>query len=670
MAIRLGRNQCGNLAAAESHEWLITNGKGSYGAGTVAGLLTRRYHGLLVAALTPPLGRTLLVSKIDTDLHYRGQSFPLYTNRWSDQTLDPEGYLNLESFYLEGTTPVWHYAVADLLLEQRLWMEPGQNTTYIRYTMKRGSGVVELTAKPFVNYRDFHSDTHHEDWQMGINAIDYGIEITPFARAIPYKILAYGPTPPQWSIHPHWHREFDLALERYRGLTDHEDHLNPALIRASLSLGQSITILVSTEASPDSDGAAALERRHHYEQGVLAPWRGLYLPRNPDIEQLVLAADQFIVARPLPDEPEGKTVIAGYPWFGDWGRDTMISLPGLTLSTERPAIARLLLRTFTQYLDQGMLPNLFPDGSNQPEYNTVDAILWYFEAVRAYFLATQDQSLIVELFPALAAVIDWHIRGTRYNIHLDRKDGLLYAGEAGVQLTWMDAKVENWVVTPRIGKPVEINALWYNALVTMQVLAQALGKPSEEYQTLAQNVVIGFSRFWNYDTGYCFDVLDGPEGHDPTLRPNQIFAVSLPTALMEMGGLPLLLPREQRGIVDAVGRSLLTSHGLRSLAPDHPQYQGVYGGDRTSRDGAYHQGTVWGWLMGHFIQAHLAVYGDRPQAKTLLAPMLDQLRSGCLGTLGEISDGDAPFIPRGAFAQAWTVAEVLRIWRHLNNPPQ
>jgi predicted glycogen debranching enzyme len=308
-----------------------------------------------------------------------------------------------------------------------------------------------------------------------------------------------------------------------------------------------------------------------------------------------------------------------------------------------------------------MLPNRFPDAGEKPEYNTVDATLWYFEAIRAYYSATEDEDLLNELFAVLAEIIDWHCRGTRYNIHLDATDGLLYAGEAGVQLTWMDAKVGDWVVTPRIGKPVEVNALWYNALRTLAKFARQLGKPHQEYDAIADRTLAKFSRFWNPATGYCYDVLDSPVGHDASLRPNQIFAVSLPESP--------LTPNQQRSVVEVCGRALLTSHGLRSLAPDHPDFQGHYGGNPQQRDGAYHQGTVWGWLLGPFVQAHLRVYSNPVQARQLLEPMANHLIAHGLGSLSEIFDGDAPFTPRGCIAQAWTVAEVLRVWQATEPQP-
>ena len=353
----------------------------------------------------------------------------------------------------------------------------------------------------------------------------------------------------------------------------------------------------------------------------------------------------------------------------------MIALPGLTICTGRSDIARSILRTFARYVDRGMLPNRFPDSGGAPEYNTVDATLWYFEAIRAYYEATGDDELLTEIWPILCEIIDWHIKGTRYNIRVDPDDGLIYAGETGVQLTWMDAKVGDWVVTPRIGKPIEISALWYNAVQAMVSFAQKLGKPHYEYQQLADRTAAGFTRFWNDATGYCYDVLDGPDGHDGSLRPNQIFAVSLPLDLsaeeLRVNEThrykPLLTPDRRRGVVDACAQHLLTSVGLRSLSPEDAQYRGEYAGDLLQRDRAYHQGTVWGWLMGPFVLAHLQVYKDPAQARELLQPMADHLLAGGVGSLGEIFEGEAPHSPRGCIAQAWTVAEVLRAWLAIQN---
>ncbi len=337
----------------------------------------------------------------------------------------------------------------------------------------------------------------------------------------------------------------------------------------------------------------------------------------------------------------------------------MIALPGLTLTTGRYEDAASILRNFARYVDQGMLPNRFPDQGDTPEYNTVDATLWYFEAIRQYFAATQDADLIREFYPILRDIIDWHVKGTRYHIHVDPADQLLYAGGDDVQLTWMDAKIGDWVVTPRTGKAVEVNALWYNALRTTSAIGRQLGYPVDDLDALAAKVSASFARFWNPERCYCFDVLDTPTGNDASLRPNQLFAVSLFYSPLEYA--------QQKSIVDQCGRSLVTPHGLRSLAPSESAYAGHYGGDTLQRDGCYHQGTVWGWLIGAFVQAHLQVYGNQELARSYLSAFQHQLDTDCIGTISEIFDGDAPFTPRGAVAQAWSVAEVLRTWAIIQN---
>lgn len=644
--LRFGRDICNCLPVAEKREWLVTNGIGGFAAGTVAGLLTRCYHGLLIAALAPPTTRTLLVTKIDESVQYNQKIYHLASNRWLGATIEPQGYINIESFHLEGTIPVWTFICGDALLEKRIWMEQGENTTYTRYTYRRGNSPLTLNLTAFVNYRDFHGNTQGFNWQMAISPLEKGVRVIAYNHAVPFYLLIS-----QGQVFPAhiWYYRFDLAVERYRGLIDRENHLHGASFSATLKVGESVTIAASTRPDPNLDGQSSLESRYRYENSLINP-------QQPEwIQQLTLAADQFIVSRPLRDQPDGKTIIAGYPWFGDWGRDTMISLRGLTLTTGRPAIARQILLTFSRYLDRGLLPNLLPDGGEMPEYNAVDAILWYFEAIRCYFNQSQDFEFLRTIYPALTEVIAWFRRGTRYNIHLD-EDGLIYAGEAGVQLTWMDAKVDDRVITPRIGKPVEINALWFNALKIMVQFAQYLGMDATDYEKMSKMTLKGFSRFWDDSLGYCYDVLDTDKGNDASLRPNQLFAVSLSVE-------ELLNSSQKRAIVDICALKLLTSRGLRSLDADHPDYRGVYSGDRLKRDSAYHQGTVWGWLLGAFIEAHLKVYRDPILAESFLTPMIDHLRDSCIGNLSEIFDGNAPFTPRGAFAQAWTVAEVLRVWQ-------
>jgi predicted glycogen debranching enzyme len=658
MSINFGREICGNLNLAETKEWLVTNGIGGFASGTVSGTLTRRYHGLLIAALVPPLKRTLLLAKLDETAHYLDRNFALFSNRWQNGTVEPQGYLNIEKFHLEGTIPVWTFALNDALLEKRIWMPVGANRTYITYTLVRATASVRLSIKALINYRDYHNNTYKNGWIPEVKPAEDGVYIKAFNDAVPFYILARNS---HVYLQKDWYVNFSLAAEKERGLYYQEDHFHPATFNTILNVGETFTVVAGTKKDPQLDGSIALESRRQYDRQLLDRWysnNNLNNKNTPEwIERLVLAADQFIVNRPLLEVPQGKTIVAGYHWFGDWGRDTTISIAGLTLATGRPEVANTIVRTFSRYLSQGMLPNLFPDAGQEPEYNTVDAILWYFEAIRAYLEATKDRQLLEDIFPLLAEVIDWHVRGTRYNIHLDR-DGLIYAGEAGVQLTWMDAKVGDWVVTPRIGKPIEINALWYNALTIMVDLAGVLDRPNASYAEMAAKTREGFQRFWQPKAGYCYDVLDTPTGDDLSLRPNQIFAVSLPAGSAQN----LLELKQQKAVVDTVAQYLLTSYGLRSLASQDERYRGKYGGDIKQRDGAYHQGTVWAWLIGHFIQAHLKVYRDPKTAKTFLDPMEQHLAAAGIGSISEIFDGDAPHEPKGCIAQAWSVAEVLRAW--------
>jgi predicted glycogen debranching enzyme len=658
--IQFGREICGDLAAAESREWLVTNGIGGYASGTLAASLTRRYHGLLIAALQPPLGRTQLVATFDEIVHYAGAEFSLATHRWSSGAIDPQGFLNLESFHLEGATPVWTFALADALLEKRVWMRQGENTTYIHYTLGRGSAPIQMELKALVNYRDFHSSTHARDWRMNVQPVNHGVKVTAFDGATPFYLLrAEAACEPQQE----WYRDSYFVEETARGLDDHEDQLLAAVFSVKFEIQSSATIVVSTEANASLEVETAKAERANHEVKLFQSWQAKdesYTENAPSwLWQLILAADQFIVKRSLPEMPDGRSIIAGYHWFGDWGRDTMISLPGLTLATGRPDVAKRVLLAFSRYVDAGMLPNNFPDAGGTPEYNTVDAALWYFEANRQYFAATQDTATLQQLFPILAGIIDAHVKGTRYNIHVDPADGLLFAGSPGVQLTWMDAKVGDWVVTPRTGKPVEINALWINALETIAEFARLLKQPGEGYEKLAVKAKKNFQKFWNPTRACCYDVIDAPGiGNDASLRPNQIFAVSLPASLLSN--------EQQKSVVAVCAQHLLTSYGLRSLAPGESGYTGHYSGSPRDRDAAYHQGTVWGWLLGPFALAHYRVYRDRNAALRFLEPLGRQIYSAGLGTLSEIFDGDAPFTPRGAIAQAWTVAELLRAWEQIS----
>ena len=662
--IRFGREICGNLEEAESREWLVTNGIGGYASGTIAGGMSRKYHGLLMAALQPPVGRTQLVAWMDEIARYGGAEFALATHRWASGAVDPKGFQHIEEFRLEGTAPVWTYALGDARLEKRVFMQQGANTTYVQYTMVEGRGLLEMELKALVNYRDFHGATHAGDWRMSVEPVGHGVRVVAFDSATPFYLMS---ATAGCEVRHEWYRDCLLLEERKRGLDDHEDYLFAALFRTKLQVGGSFAIVLTTEKSASLDAGATLSQRTSDESrllrasiatkkdaGAISP---VWLP------QLILAADQFIVKRASPGEPEGRSVIAGYHWFGDWGRDTMIALPGLTLTTGRPDVARQILLAFARHIDRGMLPNNFPDAGGAPEYNTVDAALWYFEAVRQYFTATGDTQTLQKLLPVLAGMIDAHVKGTRYQIHVDSGDGLLYSGEPGVQLTWMDAKIGDWVVTPRTGKAVEINALWINALETMAGFARLLTRPSETYEALAKKAKGGFQRFWNAQRACCYDVIDAPGiGNDAALRPNQIFAVALPVSPLSEA--------QQKAVVDICAERLLTPYGLRSLAPGESGYQGHYRGGPRERDGAYHQGTVWGWLLGPFALAHSRVYRDPTAARNFFDSIGAAIRLYGVGSLAEIYDGDAPFAPQGCIAQAWSVGEVLRAWTELARAPK
>ena len=639
-----------NTQDALGREWLITNGLGGFVAGTAALANTRRYHGLLVASFKPPVDRRVLVAKVDIEIEYRGTRYALTANEFADGTLAPRGFEYLTEFRLEGGLPVWNFAVADALLELRIYAAQGENTAYLRVRVVAATAPLRVTLTPLCADRDYHS--HQQGgWTPRTSAEEGSVTVTAFEGAHPYRIsVDRGTFQPQ----PDWHWKFLHRVERDRGLDDVEDLFRPGHFLASLESGESLHLTATAEDGARLEGNTALLREIQRGQRMtrLAPTGA-----PPWVARLHLAADQFIVARAdAAGELRGKTVIAGYPWFSDWGRDTMIALPGLTLSTGRAGEAATILRTFGRHVSQGMLPNRFPDGGEalqDAEYNTVDATLWFFHALDAYYEATRDDALLAELLPVMRDILAWHERGTRFGIGMDPSDGLLRAGVPGVQLTWMDAKVGDWVVTPRIGKPVEINALWHFAHVAMARWHEELefGSGARHAQA-ARRIRESFrNRFWNGD--YLFDVIDTPGGHDDaSLRPNQIFAVSLNAGLLDEA--------QARAVVDVCARELLTPFGLRSLARTGPGYVGRFTGGPVQRDGAYHQGTVWSWLLGPFALAHYAAYGDASHAQGLLAGIAPHLDEACIGQLSEVFDGDAPFAAGGCFAQAWSVAEILR----------
>ncbi|MCB2180028.1 amylo-alpha-1,6-glucosidase [bacterium] len=641
-------------------EWLVTNGIGGFASGTLSGVVTRRYHGLLVASLNPPVERKNLVAKLDPWVRYNRKTYPLFANQWKTplNPVEPaNGMDTLTAFKLDGTIPSWEFRLGEAFLRQRIWMEQGQNTTYVQYILESGEEEAAITLKGMLSYCDFHY-TNKAGAAYQVEAVDNGVRVLAAANAEPYFLLSKKATVKiQQNI---WLPGFFLAEEEFRGQDALADYYNGVDLLVRLMPGEEVTIVLSTEVNPDLDGNAAYARRKSIEERLIEQSSLQNAPG--EIRQLVLAADQFIVERTV-DGDEGRSVIAGYPWFSDWGRDTMIALPGLTLATRRFDIADSILRTFSRYVDRGMLPNRFPDLGEAPEYNTIDATLWYFDAIYRYYQYVHPEnpeqavSLVRDLYPVLREIIVWHEKGTRFNIHIGPQDGLLFGGEEGVQLTWMDAKVGNYVVTPRIGKPVEINALWYSALRVMAEFSEILGEDGKGYLEKAEMVKGSFQKFWIEDKSYCYDVLDSPKGNDAALRPNQVIAGAVAFSPLEV--------EQLEAIISVCEKELVTPFGLRSLAPDSPHYQRFYGGDLFSRDSAYHQGTVWGWLMGPFLLSKLKINPDDEAVVSLLNQYLSEIYLHGLGSISEIFDGGAPFEPRGCIAQAWSVAAGLQVWNEI-----
>ncbi|BDD04691.1 amylo-alpha-1,6-glucosidase [Aureibacter tunicatorum] len=640
--IKFGRETTGEFNQVENKEWLITNGIGGYASGTIAGSLSRGYHGLLVSAIKPPIDRRLYLAKLEETVKYMENSYPLSSNHWENNIIEPKGYLNIESFELQDSTPCWRFAFSDALIEKKVWMQQGENTTYVTYTVLRANDPICLSLSAIANNRVFHY-TSEVNKPSKIQEIPNGIKCYfDESSSNPLSLVL---KEAEINIKNEIFSNFYLNKEAERGLNALDHHVHVANFEITLKEGETACFTASTESSPSeftNTKKQAIERSNQ----ILSKWPHSNLLTNPDIRQLVLASDQFIVNR----STDGKSIIAGYHWFEDWGRDTMISLPGLALSIDRREDAKLILETFAKYVDQGMLPNRFPDLTETPEYNTIDATLWYFQAIRDYYKLTHDKNFIKELFPKLQEIISTHINGTRYNIHMDKNDGLLYGGEDGVQLTWMDAKVGNNVITPRIGKTVEVNALWYNALTTMSWLSKEINS-LDIYSELANLCKSNFNKFWNDDKGYCYDVIEGPNGHEDLLRPNQIFCVSLPDQPFE--------DRYNIKIVNSCSEHLLTSHGLRSLAPFEIEYKNHYKGNSYQRDSAYHQGTVWSWLLGPFAIAHMKVFKNKSRASELLTPIMTHMTGAGIGTISEIFDASPPFKPKGCIAQAWSVGQIL-----------
>lgn len=649
--IQFTHETIGGLSAATSREWLETNGLGGFSSSTIIGLNTRRYHGLLTAATTPPVGRVVMLSKLEETLIVDGRRYELSANQYPG-TVHPQGFQFQTGFRLDPF-PIFTYEVEGLRLEKTVFMVHGENTTVVCYELGPNDVTarsIELELRPLIAFRDYHSTTHENaGLDRHVELEDGQLSIKPYTD-MPALYLAHDTA--EVNTEGYWYRNFEYSVERERGLDSTEDLFSPLLLKFDLTANRSARIIASTQRHniQNADEFRTVEIEQRKAIDAEAPIQNV---ENHLVRSLTSAAAQFISAR-----ASGKTIIAGYHWFSDWGRDTMIALPGLTLATGHSEIAKSILVEFAKHVDQGMLPNRFPDAGETPEYNTVDATLWFFEAVRALAQDTNDLEFIRrELYDVLADIIAWHLKGTRYNIHV-HDDGLLAAGEPGVQLTWMDAKVGEWVVTPREGKPVEIQALWYNALRVMENFARQLklSDDCKQYKALAARTEDSFNKlFWNEEDGCLYDVVNDGEC-DVSIRPNQILAISLGHSMVQQG--------RAESILRVVERELLTTHGLRTLAPQDPRYIGRYEGDPQSRDGAYHQGTVWPWLMGPYITAYVKTFGEnlgRKFATEWLKNFSDHLAEGCLGQVSEIFDGDSPHAPRGCVAQAWSVAELLRV---------
>jgi len=650
--ITVDGQQCRDWSASSQLEWLETNGCGGFAMGTVSGANTRRYHGVLIASLKPPVERHVLLSRLEEELLCEGDSCNLGAAQYPG-VVTPAGFRHLEHFRLDPF-PVWTYSTGCAQVEKKLFLLHGRQTVVVQYRVSRRC---RLRVRPFLAFRDYHSLQHASDaFRTTVHHDSQSIRMQPFdgmpALHIQHNADGFVPV-------GHWYLRNEYRTEMERGLDFQEDLYSPGWMDFELEAGQWAFVVAGTEEIPAIDAAqigswemAERERRAAIPSDFTDSLR----------ERLEMAAEQFLVCR----ADGSPTIIAGYPWFTDWGRDTMISIPGLLIARGKAAIAQQMLAGFLEHMDQGIIPNRFPDGNERPEYNTADATLWAFIAAWSLPDTAAASGFVREQFyPAAKEIIRWHERGTHFGIHVDAEDGLLHAGMEGSQLTWMDAKCGDWVVTPRHGKPVEINALWYNALRMMAWWAARFGETeqADEFTSKADRVLRSFeTEFWNPQRGCLYDRI-ATEGADTRVRPNQIFALSLP--------FPLMNERQQRSVLQVVEETLLTPFGLRTLEPGDPEYRPRYEGGPLERDGAYHQGTIWPWLLGPYISAKLQVEGYTPavvnQCRLLMEGFAGEIRRGCLGSIAEIYEAEPPHRQVGAPAQAWSVAELLRVMSQLSS---
>jgi predicted glycogen debranching enzyme len=668
-----------------TREWLISNGLGGYASGTLSGIPTRRYHGLLVAAMPAPLGRALMLGQAEEVLRLPdGTIVSLGGEQRAGRSPSAPGTRYLREFRLEWGLPTWTYEVNGFRLEKQVFLAHLQNTVHVIYRLIKGEGGIRLELHPTVHFRphDAPVSTPLDD-AYKLVAVNGRYELCSTWPNLPTLRMTIQGTNPTFTVASRRIDAVYYEVEARRGYESVGDVWSPGFFGADLVAGEDeLSLIASTESwdvmgSLETREALAFEMERRRRLIYAADGRA----HSGVPAELVLAADSFVVkpgraedaARARAAGDEARSIIAGYHWFTDWGRDTMISLEGLTLTTGRHLEAGYILRTFGRYVRDGLLPNLFPEGDREGLYHTADATLWYFHALHRYLEATDDRETLRLLLPTLQSIVDHHLRGTHFGIGVDPADGLLRQGAEGYQLTWMDAKVEDWVVTPRRGKAVEINALWYNALRLLEgwVREEGGARADETAANLAQHAERcrdAFNRrFWYAEGGYLYDVLDGTvneePGDDPACRPNQVFAIALDH--------PVLDRERWEPVLRVITERLLTPVGLRSLAPGHPDYKPNYDGDLRSRDAAYHQGTVWGWLIGPYVDAWLKVHPGRVQeARKFLSGFMPHLGEACVGSISEVFDAEEPFTPRGCVAQAWSVAEVLRCWVKTAGPEE
>ena len=657
------------LAGLLEREWLVTNGLGGYASGTLCGVATRRYHGLLIAAHPAPLGRVMMVNHLWEYLRLPDYTTVPFGGVETEMgALRIHGAEQLEEFHVEAGLPVWRYAVGDFRLEKRVYFAYRHNTAYVQYRLLSGAGKVRLKLRPSVHFRG-HDDPVTEELggPYTLTAEDGRYEVRAAPPWPALRMMLHGGANAGFTFQSSRSDDIIYRVEESRGYQSEGALWSPGQFRLDLEPGQDAALVLSTEPweavtaiDPGTALADEVDRRKRLVEQAAPPARAGFAA------ELVLAADQFVFtpaaragdrARARAHGDEARSVIAGYHWFTDWGRDTMISLEGLTLTTGRRGDAGYILRTFAQHIKDGLIPNLFPEKGQEGLYHTADATLWYFHALKRYLDYTDDRATLRGLLPKLKDIFDHHTTGTRFGIGVDPADGLLRQGEEGYQLTWMDAKLGDFIPTPRRGKAVEINALWYNAVRLLEgwVREEEGEAAAGPYREAADRCRESFNRrFWYAPGGHLYDVVDTPEGKDdPSCRPNQVFAIALDRSVLD--------PARWEPVVRVVKDKLLTPVGLRSLAPGHPEYHARYFGDLRARDSAYHQGTVWGWLIGPFVDAWVKTYPeDRAGASGLLDGFRQHMSEACVGSISEIFDAEAPYTPRGCIAQAWSVAEVLR----------